>query len=158
MSLTLDKIKLAYSVKTNNQLAEKLNTTQGAVEGWARRKEVPHKYLIQCTLDTGVSLDWLLDENKPTFNINQGSSVSASGRDYSENGLKKEQEIDETTLSLFKEAYLKAKNNNNLKGLRVHLLDFNDYQVEQEPKVKETLTIKEFENMVTNILEKNKKD
>lgn len=101
MSLILNKIKLAYSVKTNNQLAKKLNTTQGAVEGWARRKEVPHKYLIQCTLDTGVSLDWLLDEDKPTFNINQGSGGRAAGRDYLEN-VKKEQEInfDNITIGL----------------------------------------------------------
>ena len=67
------KLKQAYSVKTNSELAEQLNTTRGAVEGWARRKEVPHKYLIQCTLDTGVSLDWLLDEDKPTFHISGGN-------------------------------------------------------------------------------------
>ena len=67
MSSTIRKIKEAYDVTTNSQLAEKLDTTRGAVEGWARRKEVPHKYLIKCTFDTGVSLDWLLSEDKPTL-------------------------------------------------------------------------------------------
>lgn len=67
MDTTFQKIKKAYSVKTNSELAEQLNTTRGAVEGWSRRNEVPHKYLIECTLDTGVSLDWLLNNDKPTF-------------------------------------------------------------------------------------------
>jgi len=125
--IAFQKLKQAYSVKTNSELAEQLNTTRGAVEGWARRKEVPHKYLIQCTLDTGVSLDWLLSEDKPTFHISGGSkniSQVNGGVGIQENTKNDENNIDEITLGLFKEAYTKAEENDKIKELRVYLMDF----------------------------------
>ena len=95
MSSTIRKIKEAYDVTTNSQLAEKLDTTRGAVEGWARRKEVPHKYLIKCTFDTGVSLDWLLSEDKPTFHISGGSkNISQVNGGTINQGSEKEEELE----------------------------------------------------------------
>jgi hypothetical protein len=131
MSSTIRKIKEAYDVTTNSQLAEKLDTTRGAVEGWARRKEVPHKYLIKCTFDTGVSLDWLLSEDKPTFHISGGSkniSQVNSGTINQGSGIEKEFELfdeNDPVFISFKKAYECVKNEKNkLNELEDLLEDF----------------------------------
>lgn len=67
------KIKKAYEVSTNAELAIKLGITVSAIEAWSRRKSIPDGYLFQCVNETGVSLDWLLDEDKPTFHISGGN-------------------------------------------------------------------------------------
>ena len=131
MSSTIRKIKEAYDVTTNSQLAEKLDTTRGAVEGWARRKEVPHKYLIKCTFDTGVSLDWLLSEDKPTFHISGGSkNISQVNGGIINQGsvIEKEFELfdeNDPVFISFKKAYECVKNEKNkLNELEDLLEDF----------------------------------
>ncbi|MGJ0352584.1 helix-turn-helix domain containing protein [Aliarcobacter cryaerophilus] len=135
LDTTLIKVKQAYNVKTNSELAEKLDTTRGAVEGWARRKEVPHKYLIQCTFDTGVSLDWLLSEDKPTFHISGGTgnisqqNLKAGAKviyntSEKENELNSFENVDPVFIS-FKKAYECVKNEKNkLNELEDLLEDF----------------------------------
>lgn len=73
VSLLTKKIKMAYEVSTNAELAQKLEISTSTIEAWSRRKEIPQKYIFQCTIETGVSLDWLLNEDKPTFNIRGGT-------------------------------------------------------------------------------------
>ncbi len=131
MSSTIRKIKEAYDVTTNSQLAEKLDTTRGAVEGWARRKEVPHKYLIKCTFDTGVSLDWLLSEDKPTFHISGGSkNISQVNGGTINQGSEIEKELEffnenDPVFISFKKAYECVKNEKNkLNELEDLLEDF----------------------------------
>ena len=131
MSSTIRKIKEAYDVTTNSQLAEKLDTTRGAVEGWARRKEVPHKYLIKCTFDTGVSLDWLLSEDKPTFHISGGSkNISQVNGGIINQGSEIEKELEffnenDPVFISFKKAYECVKNEKNkLNELEDLLEDF----------------------------------
>lgn len=131
MSSTIRKIKEAYDVTTNSQLAEKLDTTRGAVEGWARRKEVPHKYLIKCTFDTGVSLDWLLSEDKPTFHISGGSkNISQVNGGIINQGSEIEKEFElfdenDPVFISFKKAYECVKNEKNkLNELEDLLEDF----------------------------------
>lgn len=69
----LQKLQLAYSVYTNKELASRLNIAQGSVDSWSARNKIPDKYLTRCVEDTGVSLEWLLDEDKPTFHISGGA-------------------------------------------------------------------------------------
>ena len=137
---TFSKLKQAYNATTNSQLAENLDTSRGAVEGWARRKEIPHKYLIKCTFDTGVSLDWLFDEDKPTYsnhggvgyvnNVGNGGVGNYNNLNKEDNiddvtPDKEENIIDELTLGLFKETYLKAKyNDDEIKRLRVYIMEY----------------------------------
>ena len=73
VSLITKKIKTAYEVSTNAELAIKLGVSVSAIEAWSRRKEIPQKYIFQCTAETGVSIEWLLDEDKPTFHISGGT-------------------------------------------------------------------------------------
>lgn len=69
----LRKIRLSYEVSTNAELAQKLGLTVSAIEAWSRRKSIPERYLFKCVGETGVALDWLLDEDKPIFHISGGS-------------------------------------------------------------------------------------
>jgi transcriptional regulator with XRE-family HTH domain len=129
MSSTIRKIKEAYDVTTNSQLAEKLDTTRGAVEGWARRKEVPHKYLIKCTFDTGVSLDWLLSEDKPTFHISGGSkNISQVNGGIINQGSEKEEELE--LFEEFKKIENLAKMTNKMDFLEKELKTIKEKLIE----------------------------
>ncbi|WP_152057708.1 helix-turn-helix domain-containing protein [Aliarcobacter butzleri] len=69
----IKKIKTAYQISTNPELANKLKLTVSAIEQWSKKNKVPEKYIFQCITDTGVSLQWLLDEDQPTFHISGGT-------------------------------------------------------------------------------------
>jgi endo-1,4-beta-D-glucanase Y len=73
VSSVIKKIKIAYDMSTNAQLADYFQISVAAIDSWRRQKKVPEKYITKCMLDTGVSFDWLLDEDKPTFHISGGS-------------------------------------------------------------------------------------
>lgn len=127
----IKKIKTAYQVSTNPKLASKVGLTVSAIEQWSKKNKVPEKYIFQCIEETGVSLDWLLDEDKPTFHISGGSGVIGQQTNHGSGGLqntpfhkaKEENNIDEAMLGLFKEndpvflsfkkAYESVKNEKN---------------------------------------------
>ena len=143
----IERLLEFYKVSNVAELSHIINTSQKTISNWKIRNSI-NAIKKRCR-ELGIYNDIFGDLN---IKIDVNSEINKAVEQ------KNKTEIDETTLSLFKEAYLKAKNNNNLKGLRIHLLDFNDYQVIQEPVIKETLTVKEFEDMVQNILKRNKKD
>lgn len=95
VSLVTKKIKIAYEVSTNAELAIKLGVSVSAIEAWSRRKEIPQKYIFQCTAETGVSIEWLLDEDKPTFNISGGTkNISQVNGGTINQGSEKEDELE----------------------------------------------------------------
>lgn len=133
----IKKIKTAYQVSTNPELANKLELTVSAIEQWSKKNKVPEKYIFKCITDTGVSIEWLLDEDKPTFHISGGKGVTGQqinhgdGGQHNTFGLEKdesvkneENNIDEGTLILFKEAYIKAEKNKEINRLRLYLMEF----------------------------------
>jgi hypothetical protein len=71
VSAIVKKIKYAYNVDTNAQLAVYFDISSSAIDSWGRQKKVPEKYITRCILDTGVSENWLLSEDKPTFPNNK---------------------------------------------------------------------------------------
>ena len=106
-----------------------MDTTRGAVEGWARRKEVPHKYLIKCTFDTGVSLDWLLSEDKPTFHISGGSkNISQVNGGTINQGSEKEEELE--LFEEFKKIENLAKMTNKMDFLEKELKTIKEKLIE----------------------------
>jgi hypothetical protein len=134
----IKKIKTAYQVSTNPELANKLELTVSAIEQWSKKNKVPEKYIFKCITDTGVSMEWLLDEDKPTFHISGGKGVVALqtnhgdgsgqhntfGSEEEKSVKKKENNIDEGTFGLFKEAYVKAKTKGEINRLRLYLMEF----------------------------------
>ena len=123
----IKKIKTAYQVSTNPELADKLELTVSAIEQWSKKNKVPEKYIFKCIKDTGVSMEWLLDEDKPTFHISGGSkniSQVNGGVGIQDSNKNEENNIDKGTLILFKEAYVKAEKNNEINRLRLYLMEF----------------------------------
>lgn len=112
----LDKIKIALECDTYIDIANKLEVTPGAVDNWKKRNAIPNKYLLKVAEATGVSLDWLLDEDKPTFAIYGGkghvNNVNDGGTGIVKNNKNKDlklfEENDHVFLS-FKKAYEKVK-------------------------------------------------
>lgn len=131
VSLVTKKIKTAYGVLTNAELAVRFEISTSAIEAWSRRKEIPEKYLYKCVNETGVSLDWLLDEDKPTFHISGGTkNISQVNGGTINQGSEKENEFElfeesNPVFISFKKAYECVKNDKNkLNELEDLLEDF----------------------------------
>lgn len=73
---TAEKMKTAMKKNSFSELAEELDITLATIDSWKRRKTIPNKYLLKVSEKTGVSLDWLLSEEKPTFHKNNSSKNS----------------------------------------------------------------------------------
>lgn len=57
--LVLNRIIEAYGFSTQKELGEHLNISSGTISTWVRREYFPGDVVITCSLDTGVSLEWL---------------------------------------------------------------------------------------------------
>ena len=106
------KIKTAYQVSTNPELASIVGLTVSAIEQWSKKNKVPEKYIFKCIGETGVSLDWLMDEDNPTFNIegkgNIGQQNNHRGKvknfvKEKKSSTKSKKTLEEKELELFEE-------------------------------------------------------
>jgi len=70
------RLKNAYSVKTNAELAEKLGLSPHSISNWQRRKKIPEKILLKCSQMTDFSLAWL--------NTGRGEMVDVQKRNEKE--------------------------------------------------------------------------
>ena len=127
----LDKIKIALGCDTYIDIANALDVTAGAVDNWKKRNTIPNKYLLKVSEDTGVSIDWLLDEDKPTFHISGGSkNISQVNGGIINQGSEIEKEFElfdenDPVFISFKKAYECVKNEKNkLNELEDLLEDF----------------------------------
>ena len=129
VSLVTKKIKISYGVSTNTELATKLGVSVSAIEAWSRRKEIPQKYIFQCTAETGVSIEWLLDEDKPTFNISGGSkNISQVNGGTINQGSEKEEELE--LFEEFKKIENLAKMTNKMDFLEKELKTIKEKLIE----------------------------
>ncbi|UYF42553.1 helix-turn-helix domain containing protein [Aliarcobacter cryaerophilus] len=71
VKITTEKMKIAMNATSYLELAKQLNITLPTIDSWKKRNTIPNKYLLKVSEDTGVSIDWLLSEDKPTFDISQ---------------------------------------------------------------------------------------
>ena len=113
------------------ELAKQLNITLPTIDSWKKRNTIPNKYLLKVSEDTGVSIDWLLDEDKPTFNISGGSkNISQVNGGIINQGSEIEKEFElfdenDPVFISFKKAYECVKNEKNkLNELEDLLEDF----------------------------------
>ena len=131
VKITTEKMKIAMNATSYLELANQLNITLPTIDSWKKRNTIPNKYLLKVSEDTGVSIDWLLDEDKPTFNISGGSkniSQVNGGIINQGSGIKKEFELfdeNDPVFVSFKKAYECVKNEKNkLNELEDLLEDF----------------------------------
>lgn len=55
-----ERAKLALGIKTNKELAEKLNQAESSISGWKSRDSIPLDYLVIISKLSNVSLDWIV--------------------------------------------------------------------------------------------------
>ncbi|WP_413728684.1 phage repressor protein CI [Sodalis sp. RH19] len=55
----VDRLLKAYGFSTQRELVEKIGVGHGTVSTWIRRDYFPGEAVVQCALDTGISLEWL---------------------------------------------------------------------------------------------------
>lgn len=133
-----------FQTSTIRELSEKINMSESTVSKWRQRESV-NAIKKKCR-ELGIYNEIFGDLNSNTI-INIASEVNQAAKE------KNEIDIDETTLLLFKEAYQKAKDSDNIKGLRVYLMDFD-----QQIKPIDTITINDFKNILDETLKNSKKN
>ncbi len=125
----IKKIKTAYQIATNPELANKLGLTVSAIEQWSKKNKVPDKYIFQCISDTGVSIEWLLNEDKPTFHISGGSkNISQVNGGTINQGSEKEEELE--LFEEFKKIENLAKMTNKMDFLEKELKTIKEKLIE----------------------------
>ena len=125
----LDKIKIALGCDTYIDIANALDVTAGAVDNWKKRNTIPNKYLLKVSEDTGVSIDWLLSEDKPTFHISGGSkNISQVNGGTINQGSEKEEELE--LFEEFKKIENLAKMTNKMDFLEKELKTIKEKLIE----------------------------
>lgn len=143
-----------YNIKTITELAQIINTTQPTISGWRSRNAVgalvekvaEHdnkvlEYIFTSSSNTqaiqtisggqnaqNVHGDMVGRDkvdgtacNKPNTNPQDINTQQDAGVDVAQNICK---DIDPATLNLFIESYEKAKEKDDIKGLRIYLMDY----------------------------------
>ena len=135
-----------FQTSTIRELSEKINMSESTVSKWRQRESI-NAIKKKCR-ELGIYNEIFGDLNNT---INIASEVNQAIKE------KNDVDIDETTLFLFKEAYQKAKSSNNIKGLRIYLMDFDeDTEIIMPPKKIENLNINEFKDTLQDIKAKSK--
>lgn len=63
ISEQMDRLKIAYGVKKDIELAKALGKDKNTVSCWRTRRAIPVSVMRMASLERGVSLEWLLDGN-----------------------------------------------------------------------------------------------
>ena len=119
-----------YGVSNNIELSDKMDTTQQTISNWKTRNSV--SAIKKKCRELGIYNEIFGDSNMYMQNVkdNHGQMSQHVSGNQTFNPLaqpqppKKEDDVDDATYSLFLEAYKKALKNDDLKGLRVHLMDY----------------------------------
>lgn len=56
----INRLVVAYDVKTVKALSEMLNTTVSVIGNRIARNTIPYDLIVKCSIDTGARLQWLL--------------------------------------------------------------------------------------------------
>lgn len=56
----LERILSSYGFTMQKELGEKLGISKSNVAGWLQRGQVPGNVIVQCALDTGADVNWLV--------------------------------------------------------------------------------------------------
>ena len=66
----LERILSAYGFTMQKELSDKLGIAKSNVASWLQRGQVPGNVLVQCALDTGADVQWLVTGAFANANIN----------------------------------------------------------------------------------------
>ena len=109
-----------YEINNNIELAKKINTTPQTITNWKSRNSV-NAIKKKCR-EIGIYNDIFGDIQKTA--INNGFMTQNLNGNINQNQANIDNEIDTATYTLFKEAYQEALDKNEIKKLRIYLMDY----------------------------------
>ncbi|MCP5799773.1 helix-turn-helix domain-containing protein [Klebsiella pneumoniae] len=62
----IDRILVSYGVRTRQAYSDLAKIPLPTISNWVKRGKVPGDYIVQCALDTGADLKWLMDGGELT--------------------------------------------------------------------------------------------
>lgn len=62
----IERLLISYGVRNRQAYSEITKVPLSTISNWVKSGKVPGDYLIQCTLDTGADLKWLMDGTELT--------------------------------------------------------------------------------------------
>lgn len=124
----LEKLFEHFKVGNAAELSEKINTSQKTISNWKVRNSI--SAVKKKCRELGIYNDIFGDLNSNIQSINTISggqnAQKVNGNQVYNSDKNKLQNIDNVTVELFIEVYEKAKETNDIKGLRLYLMDYCD--------------------------------
>ncbi|QOG13051.1 hypothetical protein [Arcobacter sp. FWKO B] len=125
----LSKLFNYYNVSSITDFANSIGAERSTVNGWKSRKALGTMLEYINSRDSkAMEYIYTPSYSQTIQTISNGQNAQTVHRDMISGSNPKEdnlcKDIDTATLSLFIEAYQKAKDKNDLKGFRVHLMDY----------------------------------
>ncbi|MFX4219117.1 hypothetical protein ACOL3B_09500 [Aliarcobacter butzleri] len=122
--LLIDKLLNYYNVSTYSELGIKINVSQANISSWKIRNSV-NAIKNKCK-EIGIYNEIFgdLNSNIQINNSVSGGQIAQTVKGDLNTNNQTIDDIDNSTLSLFKEAYYKAKESDDIKGFRIHLMEY----------------------------------
>lgn len=117
-----EKLFNFYNVNSIKELSQKLDIQPSTASNWKQRSSI--SAVKKRCREIGIYNDIFGDLSSQSIGTNIGVNSfnnHGSQNQDKDNSIKN---IDNATLSLFKEAYNEAIKNDDIKGLRLHLMDY----------------------------------
>lgn len=83
-SNVLERILSAYGFTMQKELAEHLDIAKSNVAGWLQRGQIPGNVIVQCALDTGAEVSWIVTGELAKANFGKLSSLTQGKALYDE--------------------------------------------------------------------------
>ncbi len=80
----LERILSSYGVKSQVEYAELNGIPVGTIQNWLKRGRLPGDYILQCALDTGADVNWLVNGKLANVSFDGKASPLLSGLALSE--------------------------------------------------------------------------
>ncbi|MDO8454951.1 MAG: hypothetical protein Q7S59_10315 [Sulfurimonas sp.] len=118
----IEKLLNYYNISTISELAVLLNTKQTSISSWRSRNSV-NAIKKKCR-ELGIYNDIFGDANSQIIKANHGQVAQNVSGAQNFNANKEDNNIDIATYNLFKEAYDKAIDEDDLKRFRLYLMEY----------------------------------
>lgn len=118
----LDKLMSHYQVSTISQLAQKMEISQQTISAWKSRNSITA--IKKRCRELGVYEEIFRDINVQSIHTVNGGQVAQTVKRNQVSSESDFKDIDPATLELLKEAYKKARENNQVTEFRIHIMSF----------------------------------
>ena len=125
IEILIGKLLKYYQIKTLNDLAIKLDTTQSTISGWKARNAIGALTDTVANKDP-EALEYIFTNNSKSQHIGSITNSNISQDVHTQNNSTNQNhtDTDEATFSLYKEAYKEAKEHEKIKEFRIYLMSF----------------------------------